>query len=126
MKVNFGLNDNDKKVLLKQLESSEQYQKIQNKMRAAVLLCAQELMNETQESAFDQYKFSTDDEKEKMALALCYSFIKSRNLKITTSIFEDRVSKDIILDGEEMANKIASKAQDRGDLLSTIVGYTTD
>ena len=127
MAMNLGLEAKDKQTLMNELKNSEEYEKIQNKMRAGVILCAQELMNETQHSQLE--KFNTDipeDKDVEMAIALINDYFKSRKLNLTAQTLTDELEQSVFENGEKEAKQLSSKLSVTDNLLSTITAGAID
>ncbi|KAH0785444.1 hypothetical protein GPJ56_010671 [Histomonas meleagridis] len=102
MSLELGLSQEDLAILSKELEKDPEYQKVRDKMRAAVLLCTQELMNDETNSAFEKFHRTLPDNPNiPMALAAAASYLESLGLKNVISVLNEEVNSDILQQGEE-------------------------
>ena len=127
MSMELGLDEKDKQILLTKLKQSKEYEDTQNMMRAGVILCAQEMINETEESQLEQFNKDIPDETDiKIALAMVNDYLIKRNLVKTSQVLTDEIPKEVFDSGAEEAEKMAQKLESFGNLLGTIVAGATD
>ena len=127
MAMDLGLDVKDKHTLMDELKSTEQYEKIQNKMRAGVILCAQELMNETQLSQLEKFNTDIPDDKDvELAIALINDYLKKKNLTLTSQTLTDELVQSVFENGEKLANDLARKCSPKDNLLSTVTAGAID
>ena len=121
MSLELNLSQEDLATLSKELENDPEYQKVRDKMRAAVLLCTQELMNNETNSAFEKFQRTLPDNPNiPMALAVASNYLKSLGLKHVISVLNDEANPDILQEGEE-ALKIHFEGADPESILPQLV-----
>jgi hypothetical protein len=79
-------------------------------MRAAVLLCTQELINGVQVSSFQQFQCTLPPVKNAaIAVAAAANFLRAKGLMHTLSVLEDEVDPAVLAQGE---SELAALLQD--------------
>ena len=127
MAMDLGLDKKDKQTLMNELRETKEYEDIQNKMRAGVILCAQELMNETPHSQLEQFNKDVPNKEDiELALAIVNDYLIKRNLNCTSQTLTDELPQNIFEEGEKQALDLAEKCEKQDNLLSTIVAGATD
>ncbi|OHS94449.1 hypothetical protein TRFO_11046 [Tritrichomonas foetus] len=121
MSLSLNLPPEDLKKLGDAIESDQSYQTIKNKMRASVLLCTQELMNNTKDSAFDQFELKLpENENIELAVAIAADFLKQKKLFHTLSVLHDEVKAEDLEKGEEQMNALLASASSENALAKLI------
>ena len=111
MSLALDLSPDHLKKLSNLIEQDKSYKSIQNKMRASVLLCTQELMNNTKDSGFDKFSLNLPDSPHiKLAVAIAADYLKQKNLLHTLSVLKDEVRNDDLKEGEDEMNKALADA----------------
>lgn len=127
MSMDLGLNEKDLQTLSEALKESDKYKDIQNQMRAGVLLCAQELVNETPSSQLEQFnKQPPNDDDILMALACVNNYLKSRGLTKTSQVLMEEYPAKLFADGEKQAKEFTKSYKQYDNLLSTLTAIVTD
>jgi hypothetical protein len=125
--MDLGLDEKDRQTLLTALSQTKEYEDTQNMMRAGVILCAQEMINEVEQSHLEQFnKDIPDNEDVEIALAMVNDYLIKRNLVKTSQVLTDEIPKEVFNKGNEAAEKMASKLRSYGNLLGTITAGATD
>ena len=125
--LDLGLDQKDKQTLIQELKNTQEYEHIQNKMRAGVILCAQELMNETPHSQLEQFnKDLPEGDDMELAIVLVNDFLQKKKLNCTSQTLMDELPPEIFDEGKPEATNLASKCEDHGDLLSTVTAGALD
>lgn len=115
MSLDLNLPDEKIEQLTESLKSDSNYLEIQSKMRAAVILCAQELMNNESEesSGFNQFKRSLPDEEAITSIAVAMKYLESIELNNCVSVLKEE------LNSEEL-EKVESLISDENNKLQNI------
>lgn len=92
MSLELGLASEDLQKLRDAVEEDPQFVELKEKMRAAVLLCTQELMNNAKKSAFEQFhrELPQIDNIEE-AIGMAAKWLASKNLTHTLAVLRDEV-----------------------------------
>lgn len=102
MNLSLELPPNDLKKLSDAITTDANFQTIQNKMRAAVLVCTQDLMNGAQSTALDKFNLTLpDDNNIDIALAAALDFLKQKGFIHTASVLQEEVQQTIFEEGSK-------------------------
>ncbi|EAY14141.1 hypothetical protein TVAG_351890 [Trichomonas vaginalis G3] len=127
MSLDLQLNEKDMQTLTDTMKESDAYKDIQNKTRAGVLLCGQEMLNEVPNSQLEQFnKQPPNDADIEMALAIVNNYLKARGLNKTSTVLSEELPVKIFTDGEKKAKEFSKNFQQYDNLLSTVVAAVTD
>lgn len=92
MSLDLGLPDDKLEFLRGQVEADPQCKELRDKMRAAVLLCTQELINNAKKSSFEQFHRELPQfDNVEQALGLAVKWLEQRGLVHTLSVLRDEV-----------------------------------
>ena len=95
MSLELGLSHENLEVLRQEVEDDHDCQDLRDKMRAAVLLCTQELINSAKKSSFEQFHRELPQVANiEPALGLAVKWLKQRGLLHTLSVLHDEVDPD--------------------------------
>ena len=92
MSLELGLQSEQLQKLRDEVEKDKEFIELKEKMRAAVLLCTQELMNNAKKSAFEQFhrELPQVDNIEE-AIGMAAKWLQSKNLVHTLTVLRDEV-----------------------------------
>jgi uncharacterized membrane-anchored protein len=98
--LNLGLDPSQLESLRDAIEKGQDYKSTQERMRAAVLLCAQGLMNATQ---FPQefQRILPNIKNAAIAVAAAADFLRSKGLLHTLSVLQDEIDPEVLRQGQE-------------------------
>jgi hypothetical protein len=122
MSLELGLSSEHLEVLRSAIENNSEYKTTQEKMRAAVLLCAQELINSTQPSAFEQFHCDLPDiPNVKLALAAVIEFLRLKGLDHTVSVLLDETKVEEVGEGGEELTNLLEKVPEGPNPIARII-----
>ena len=97
MSLDLNLPAEEKEKLRNAVEQDEEYKSMKEQMRAAVLLCTQELMNNAKTSAFEQFHRELPEvENIDTAVSLVAQWLEDKGLIHTLSVLKDEVDPEIL------------------------------
>lgn len=97
MSLDLDLPAEAKETLRNAVENDEEYKSMKEQMRAAVLLCTQELMNNAKKSAFEQFHRELPDiDNVETAVALAAQWLEEKGLLHTLSVLRDEVDPEVV------------------------------
>lgn len=113
MSLELDISPEDRDKLRTSFESGSTYKQMQEKMRAAVLLCTQELMNGSKKSRFEQFHRELPPENDiELALAIAAEFLKSKGLNNTLSVLNEEIEGQAMQDGQEQLAELLPDGAD--------------
>jgi hypothetical protein len=100
--LDLGLTIEQRVQLRDQIDVDEEYKTTKERMRAAILLCAQELVNGVTTSHFEQFHrgLPQDIPNAAVAIAAAVSFLGSKGLVHTLSVLYDELDPAVIEHGK--------------------------
>lgn len=124
MTLNLNLPKEDLQKLSDAIEADGEYQTIKNKMRAAVLICTQDLMNNSKASPLQKFNLTLPENPNiRVALAIAADFLKHKQFIHTLSVLQEEVKQEDLESGETEMNQIIHKNPDESalqNLISTV------
>jgi hypothetical protein len=99
--LELGLDQGQLEALRDAIEKDDAYQSTRERMRAAVLLCIQELINGAQPSAFQAFHRVIPDAKNgALAIAAAADFLRAKGLLHTLSVLTDEIDLEALAQGQ--------------------------
>lgn len=113
MSLDLDISPEDRDKLRANFESSSTYKQMQEKMRAAVLLCTQELMNGSKKSRFEQFHRELPPENDiELALAIAADYLKTKGLTNTLSVLTDEIEEQALQEGQKQLEELFQDGSD--------------
>ena len=105
MSLELGLTNENLQVLRDAVEKNDTYIELKEKMRAAVLLCTQELMNNTKKSTFEQFHRELPHvDNIEDAIGVAAKWLESKGLVHTLMVLHDEVDPRELEEALQKAN----------------------
>ncbi|KAK8889350.1 hypothetical protein M9Y10_034096 [Tritrichomonas musculus] len=121
MSLNLNLPKEDLQKLSDAIEKDGAYETIKNKMRAAVLICTQDLMNNSKASALQKFNLTLPENQNiRAALAAAADFLKQKQFIHTLSVLQEEVKQEDLEAGENELDQIIHKNPDENALQTLI------
>jgi hypothetical protein len=121
--LDLGLTGEQRAQLRNEIDGSAEYKETKEKMRAAVLLCTQELINGLKTSHFEQFHRGLPQEipNAAAAIAAAVSFLQSKGLVHTLSVLYDELDPETIEHGKGELAELLQGVPPGPDTLAQLV-----
>lgn len=110
MSLELGYNQDDLEKIRKQVEETEEYDHLNQKNRAAVLIAVQELSNPPEQSALDQFKINLSENSDVLtAIAFAKAYLNEKGFNKTLSVLSEEIHPEDLEKGERQMNSIMNE-----------------
>ena len=117
MTLNLNLPKEDLQKLSDAIEADSEYQTIKNKMRAAVLICTQDLMNNSKASPLQKFNLALPENQNiRAAIAVAADYLRHKQFIHTLSVLQEEVKQEDLESGENEINQVVQKNPDESIL----------